>query len=260
MTKTKKTIFVALTIVSLVTTLTITSLASVVDKGPYSFETTTGEVFPKTQTITMERYPLPTEDGYTYHNQHFETLGNESNYQLSITLKAPSETDGTDITFAFPFPDRTKNYCLEFKGGDFEVWLSPQLMLPDGRYLYHLQTINKTLEGNFGNFYEDFEAVITYQPTPSAYDSIVDYTVSKYEYDYNVLLGKYEQTAEELRVAQEGLEQGNWLFRLFDGFISGIGNFLETIGTFEIGGIALSAVIALVVIAVVAFFVIRMVL
>lgn len=257
MKKTKRIILVAFTIVALVATLSITAFADIIDKGAYTFDTTTGVVTPKSQTITMERFPLPTDDGYIYHNQNFTTLGNESNFQFHITLKSSS---GTDITFAFPTPDITKDYYLEFKGGDFEVRLLPLLRNDDGTWLYRLQTCNRTLEGNFSNFYEDFQAVITYQPTPQAQQSITDYTVSIRDRDYNDLASRYEQTREELNEANGALEQGNWLFGLFNGFFAGIANLLSTIGSFEIAGISLSVLIAVVVISVLAFFVIRLVL
>lgn len=264
MKKTKKIIITILCIVAMLTSLTLVSFADVVDKGSYTFDTNTGEVTAKFQSVEMERYPLPIEDGSIVHNGYFTTIGTTPNFQLDVTLISP--VNEKTITMSFPYPDVTKMYEVSFGGGVYTVRLSPSLQNEDGSIYYLLQTISYTVEGNFGYFYNDFTALVVERPTPQASQSITDYVVRQKNQEINNLNFNLNIERENLRYYQneleksnEALEQGNWFMSFFDGMANAVLKFVTTIGSFQVGGISLISVISTAIIVIVLFIIIKVV-
>lgn len=176
---------------------------------------------------------------------------------------------------------------------DFNVYVTP---LTDNKYTVIIEAVNWNPNVDSGD-YQYLTVRVKQYPTPNGYNDIIkhyggvidnyadlinqaDTTIQDLSNQLDTAIDekvyyqeRYNDIADENETLKNGnlalqelvenlenqLDQGNWLFRMFDGFGSAITNFISIVGQWSVGGVTLMSVFVVAVVAIVLYIVIKVV-
>lgn len=292
MSKTKKIILVCTTIVVVLVSTCLAPLAYTysdygVEPDTYSFTINKESPSPSTDPFP-DRYRL-----------NFSTRGSRSQLLLLFEVRLSDRplTEPANWTMAYTNitnytvnnlyrPTVTASGSTTDRVTLFDCYVTSTPSSTTSSYSISFEITNM-LSGSA--IYNDTQITLTVKqyPTPKGYNDVISYlttqkqnTIDSLTQTNNTLSNHLEQAYDRLNEAEIELEnkteriqnlenrvtslttqldQGNWLFAMFDGFGSAITNFISTIAQWGVGGVTLMSVFVVAVVAIVLYIVIKVV-